>query len=244
MGGITILWISLAENRSMFTEANAPLLELLRVQAKVIDIETTDQALSLLTHENPMTAVPIKAIVLSDSAIVEPKNKELLTKLVEYVKSGGILVFACQFSALVKGSKLTAMFTNTWDLPWRSGPRTSNKLVLNTAVIGLDCTNIPETYTTETHLLSEVLRHQSVYVPISKTSIENTIPSRKLIMPMDLACEKSGAAFAAIGRGWLGYIGDVRCSMESSRLVVAMCMTESPPVRTPTTGHNSVQVRE
>lgn len=228
--------LSLDESREVFDELNAPLFELLRERTPISIITSPMEAFYRLSANINRP----KAVLITDAAITEPSNILLHAKLVEYAKTGGIVVYACQFSSFVAHNVMNSMFKTLWNLPWEACSYTRERLCLNTAVIGLDCRGLARIYSGKALRLSGVERHQSVYIPLSLDH-QTELPPRKVTYDK-YHKEQSAAAFAQIGRGYVGYVGDVNCEAGTNTMIVAMCLTEGPPMRTPTSEHNSVQV--
>ncbi|EMD35998.1 hypothetical protein CERSUDRAFT_96221 [Gelatoporia subvermispora B] len=95
---------------------NAHLLSALKARANLEEVSTAKVAMEKLSCTPPPNAV-----LVTDAAVTQRKHHQVLDRLALYAKSGGIVVFACQFSSFVRPLDMGAMFKSTWKLSWTSG---------------------------------------------------------------------------------------------------------------------------
>ncbi|KAI0925422.1 hypothetical protein AcV7_005674 [Taiwanofungus camphoratus] len=188
-----------------FDGMNSDLLSALRTVADLKQASTFSQA------KRRLTQAPIpKAVIVTDEAVTEPSYSQILLKLVRYCNAGGNVVFACQFSSLAQGPKITDMFHKSFDLPWTPGSYTRSEFVLNKTVKGLDTGNLAPGYLVKALHLAHVPRDAAVYLPCVSGQTESS--------------REAPAAFTDVGRGHVSYVGDVNTEGASIDLIIAMCL--------------------
>lgn len=132
-------------------------------------------------------------------------------ELVEYVRNGGTLILACQFSNNAKPDLHDALLAR-FGLAWKYGDYHRATFFRNPAfrdVLGPQLySSLDESYSMKTLHLKHVPGDARVYVPEASSAA------------VDL--QQCPAAFAKCGRGYVGYIGDVNNEMGSQKLLMAM----------------------
>jgi hypothetical protein len=144
-------------------------------------------------------------ILVSDPAIVDESNRDLLTATIDWVKHGCTLVFMGYFASTIQEPRLDAMFKEHLRLKWRAAEYTKHDVSLSRHIDGTmmrRASLVPEFYPKALYLS---------HVPISDAIY--TGGSAKVAY----------AAFRRFGLGKLGYIGDVSFGEEPERLILAMC---------------------
>lgn len=176
------------------------------------------------------------AILVVDAAVTYPENREVLLRLVEYAQAGGTVVYAGVFSSMVRYPDLESMFKDVWDLPWRASAYTNGTYTVNTRVGRMNTTGLAKRYSVKATLVNNVAYDHAVY--LSSSSLKKL---RKDGGPLAGQTYQTPAAFAAIGRGRVGYIGDVNGVSDTTRLVIAMCFW--PGSRAPISpGHGVAEI--
>ncbi|KAJ7144967.1 hypothetical protein C8R43DRAFT_891071 [Mycena crocata] len=178
----------------------------LREIVEVTRAKTKRKALSMLSSPE------LVGVYITDAGIVEGKNAGLLSELVAYVKAGGTVVFGGSFKLFVNNkqtdvtvAQLEAFFQRGWGLPWQLGPNraTERKLLsLNTGHKLMGGTpELPVSIGVAGVHLKGVRADTALYLPSghSQLDIAKFRASNLTETPI---------AFAEIGKGHLGFIGD------------------------------------
>ena len=168
------------------------------------------------------------AIILSDSALANPKHSKLLARLVAYARTGGTVVAALQFSNTVKTGELRSFFA-AWGVPWDHGGYYRTTTSLNPSGVPAPLNKdalLPEASAMSVHL-SRVSRSHAVYLPTADSRIESRTHAPERLTPAQ--AQESAAALAPVGHGYFGYVGDVNGEQGSTRLVFEMCGVKVRP---------------
>ncbi|RDX50681.1 hypothetical protein OH76DRAFT_1471353 [Lentinus brumalis] len=156
------------------------------------------------------------AVIVADSFVTVPSYRDVLIRLVEYARAGGTVIYAGLLSSFSTHSALDAGFEHVWELPWRTGPYHRKTFSLNTSVRGIDTKLVSQKYSMKALLLTDVDLQHAVYLePPSVRNVKNGPHGTVYETP---------AAFAPVGQGYFGYIGDVNQEAETTKLLLAMCL--------------------
>jgi hypothetical protein len=176
-------------------------------------VETAQQALPLLS--SPILA----GVFITDSRITEKKNEALLVELVAYAKAGGIVVMWGTFSASTSRPGMDAFFRKGWDLPWKMSSYHRTTFSLNRQnELATSNHKLQDSYSMKAVHLRDVPNEAALYLNASENLAETPV------------------VFAEIGKGRLGYVGDVNSEVGSTKTVVAMFGLEPKPVLEATFG--------
>ncbi|WEW58600.1 hypothetical protein PRK78_004068 [Emydomyces testavorans] len=210
-----IMLLSIA-SEEWFDEMYARLITALSARAPVVRARTSNAALTFLHNNHP------SAIFATDPGVVEPENGAVLQALKQYVSSGGKLIFGGLFSSFVPPMEMGAFFRNNFDLPWESGAYHRTTLQLNFAAIE----NLPARrqqlafeYSQKALHVKNVDLAGAIYLPTRDSRIESCV-----FPPTPISSSnETPAAWARVGQGWVGYIGDVNAEEDTDGVVLAMC---------------------
>ena len=183
--------------------------------------ETSSQARRYLTS----TTRP-HAVIVTDNAVTLPKYRDVLQLLVDYAAAGGTVVYAGMFSSFTIHPDIEFMFKSAWGLPWRPCAYTRETIAVNPLIKGLHVNMLVPRYSMKATYLGDVAPSDAVYLELPQI--------RKLTKStagQSSATCKTPAAFAAIGRGRVGYVGDVNGEKDTTSLILAMCF--HPAARAP-----------
>jgi hypothetical protein len=144
-------------------------------------------------------------ILVSDPAIVDESNRDLLTATTDWVRHGCTVVFMGFFAATIQEPRLDAMFKEHFRLKWRAAEYTKHDVRLSR--------HIDETTIRRASLVPE-------FYP--KALYLSHVPISDAIYTGGTA-NVAYAALRRFGLGKLGYIGDVNFGEEPERLILAMC---------------------
>ncbi|KAF7981539.1 hypothetical protein HWV62_33129 [Athelia sp. TMB] len=197
-----ILIISLGDS-SMFNKIHAHLLTTLASMCECKQVTESKEALGTLWNRTPA------AVLITDPTIADARNPHptLTAKLVEYVRSGGTVVFGGLFSTFVAPDDSDAFFKNVWGLGWKVALYERADFVLNTHTHPqlLGGADLPELYNVKTIHLEGVAERDMVYTPAD-----------------DLETYEVPVAYTQIGSGHVGYSGDVNGEDDTTNIVISL----------------------
>ncbi len=191
----------------------------LRKTANVTEVEQSRAAQTLLSATSPSRP---NAVILSDSALANPKHSKLLTRLVAYARGGGTVVAALQFSNKMKLGDMRSFFS-AWGVPWDRGGCHRTTTTLNPSGIPAPLAKgalLPAVSARAVHL-ARVPHDHAVYLPTANSRIESRVHAPERLTSEQ--AQESPAAWAGVGEGHLGYVGDIDGEQGSTRLVFEMC---------------------
>lgn len=195
-----VLLLSL-ENESFFTEILDHVLKALRDKIQVTQALTHQDALKHLS--SPALA----GVFVIDAGIVRAKSSAVVNKLVAYVKDGGSAVIAGCFSNFVTSLDLNKFFKNAWGLDWKYGSYFRTTFSVNPSnELAKRNPSLVTSYSMKALHLANISPEMALYGDYTGAT------------PL----KESPAACARVGRGLLGYLGDVNAEISSTNVVLAM----------------------
>ncbi|KAE9398291.1 hypothetical protein BT96DRAFT_920944 [Gymnopus androsaceus JB14] len=212
-----ILVLSLMRER-VLDDINSQLYDSMRKCAVVSPfIETVKEFKRQMSLSTP------SAILVIDSAISKPNFALVLSQLVRYAKSGGTVICACNFSNHLAYDQAKGFF-GSWELPWDAGSylRTTvhrNSRKVPTGVVDTSFANLPQSYSIKSFYLINVHPSQCFYNPSENSHLESRVFHSDLF-PVDP--QETPCAFAPVGKGFFGYVGDVNAEETSTRAIMVM----------------------
>ncbi|EIN04389.1 hypothetical protein PUNSTDRAFT_19788, partial [Punctularia strigosozonata HHB-11173 SS5] len=184
-------------------------------KASVVRVEDAAEAKKLLAAS---AAQRPDAVLVIDGAVVEPRYRKLRAALVTFTKQGGTVVLGANFSNGLPWGEKTAEFFAQWGLTWQSGNYHRTTVHLNpNGIPGMDTQGLDESYSVKALNLKNVHPSLRVYFPSSSSRTESHVYEP---IPVDTA--QTPAAFVHVGRGYLGYIGDVNGEDPTTKLILRM----------------------
>jgi hypothetical protein len=177
-------------------------LDALQVKVDVKKVTSESRAKELLRSPN------LCGVFATDPGLTSPDYKNLLAALVRYVSGGGCLVFGGTFACFVQYPDVAPLFA-TFDLMWKAGSYTRNSLECNMDENELVEMNLflPKKICIKGLFLDDVEMEEIVYTPTSgMTNSQNQSP----------------IVFTHVGKGHVGYIGDVNADSCTTPSLLAM----------------------
>ncbi|KAJ8094682.1 hypothetical protein PM082_010688 [Marasmius tenuissimus] len=175
------------------------------------------QALTMKTALSWVTSRDLSGILITDFGIADAKNRPLLLKIVEYAKAGGLVVAGGQFGVQISGPNMGTFF-RTWDLPWERGSYEHLTLKRNA---GSDTVkknpSLPLLCTMRAVHLRGMHAEDAVYLPVSNAD-----------SPLE-----SPLLHTRIGKGYFGFIGDVRGEEMTDVLYAFLGLLDSAEIEDP-----------
>ncbi|KAJ7077890.1 hypothetical protein B0H15DRAFT_861325 [Mycena belliarum] len=208
-----VVVLSLLNERNLY-DLYAQLLDSIRSVATVHFVESKAAFGSALKITKP------SAVLAIDGAITKEVNADVLQQLIQFTKGGGIVVCCCNFSNGLNYRAGSEYFSR-WGLPWDAGSyfRTTVHLHALKSVPGLSFEGLSPSYSLKSLSLVHVRPEHAVYNPSSSSLVESHVFEADKL-PVDPA--ESPCTYAAVGQGYLGYIGDVNGEEDSTRTILAM----------------------
>ncbi|KAH7121372.1 hypothetical protein EDB81DRAFT_813866 [Dactylonectria macrodidyma] len=185
------------ENESLVDACCASLISQLTSKAKMERVTTAESAIAKLSQE------PSPSIILDvDGALT--RHKKVWECVIDHLRDGATVVLAGCFSSMVNTSEFNRLFGRL-GLPWQSGSYYRTTVKLRRGAVSDDLANrLPTAYSQKALYAAHVERSDTWYTE-TETSGEAAV------------------AFAKVGLGRLGYIGDVNGEEGSEKVVLAMC---------------------
>lgn len=208
------LIVLLAINKAEFyDECFADLNDLLKRHAEIKQATSLGEARAYFDRD-PKPA----AILSADESLTVSAGSSLVEEAARYVRAGGTLVFMGLFSGFSRPPNMRVLFAK-FDLPWSAGDYHRTTCALNPAVTLLDTRGMASSYSQKALHLAGVPRSDAVYLPSDDSRIESAVFSP---LPVDDRTQ-TPAAFASLGAGRIGYVGDVNNERETMTVVLRMC---------------------
>ena len=174
------------------------------------------------------------AIVVTDAAVLKPEHRYFMPKLVHYARDGGTVIFDGAFARCGGPAKLGIMFMEDWRMPWRAHEEGVAETALNTFtnsnskgnVSRIDPKGLAGKYTTCANWIKGVVLEDVLHLDtrIAAQLAAGKRRDKKGWRPPRGETYKTPYAFTVMGRGRLGYVGDVLYDQRSVKLIAAMCL--------------------
>ncbi|RPB19107.1 hypothetical protein L211DRAFT_843012 [Terfezia boudieri ATCC MYA-4762] len=165
------------------------------------------------------------AVFVADPIIVE-ESPNLRRQVTTFAKTGGRVILGHYFSTLVKFADFDKYMETEWDLPWRYGGYGRRDFRLNQQGVNL-CREpgLPISYSMKAGTLQFVEPASKIYYPYygePEDEEEEEEEEEERQVEVHFISPEAGIAFARIGDGWLGYIGDVNNEEDTWKVILAM----------------------
>ncbi|RPD52547.1 hypothetical protein L226DRAFT_496202 [Lentinus tigrinus ALCF2SS1-7] len=197
----------------LFLSVCAHKFKVLKEKIELREAFTSEQVRRYVT-----STVRPHAVIVADSFVTIPSYRDVLVRLVDYARSGGTVIYAGLLSSSVSTpSALNVGLEQLWELPWRTGPHHRETFSLNTSVRGINHNFVPQNYSMTALFLANVELQHAIYLEPANVRHVETGPHGRAVY-------ETPAAFAPVGQGYFGYIGDVNQEGGTIRLLLAMCL--------------------
>ncbi|KAI1380686.1 hypothetical protein F4677DRAFT_404302 [Hypoxylon crocopeplum] len=160
-----------------------------------------------------------RAIWVIDPDIATSKHKDLSDRVVDYARNGGIVILGGFFSMSIRQPEFDKWMRDAWDLPWRSGQYETTTVVFQSAAVGprdFWRDGLAAAYTQKGMFLQNVAPSESWYASLTGATSESFV-----FGPVPIEAQTS-IAFGKVGKGWLGWTGDIHNREETAAAVRAM----------------------
>ena len=182
---------------ALFDSAHSGLVSWITSKATVERATTPEAALDILTREPPP---PV--ILVADSGLT--RQKEVWECVIDHLRRGATVVLAGCFSSMLNAGEFNRFFR--WlGLPWKRGSYHREKVKLRPqAASARLVSRLPAAYSQTAQFVANVDPSEILYAG-------------------ERATHEAAVAFAPVGAGKLGYIGDVNGEKGSIAVVLGMC---------------------
>lgn len=196
-----IIAVSLQETKE-FNQEYASFFKSIRLSVEVLHGLSSERAVDLLSSPD------LAGVLILSPAIVKYDNIYLLSKLIEFSKAGGTLVFAGKFNEC-NLQELGHFFSESWGLPWQVTFAFMSDIALNkNHDIVKKNPSLPPSLSRKSMCIQGVTENMALYttrqtVPFSSTFHAPTV-------------------YAPVGKGNIGYIGTSELKEDEKNIVLAM----------------------
>ena len=197
----------------MFNSIHGHFLTALRSRAKVGQADTKESALQNLARPD------LIGVFVTDPAITDKKYANVLSRLVEYAKTGGTVVIGGTFSTFVRGADNDAFFKKAWGLNWKTGSyhRTTFSLNPSRPERLSEGPSLASSYSMKTVHLKGISPETVVYGPTATSRTQSMV-----FAPSAVDLSEAPVVYSPMGQGFLGYIGDVNGEKDSTNVILSM----------------------
>lgn len=190
------------------------LLSALRSKMRVIQVSKVKTAIKHL--ESPDLA----GVFAGDAGISLPKHANVLAKLVDYTRKGGLVAVGGLFSSFVNLYDIDVFFERGWGLPWRRGSYQAETFDLNANHETTKLNpSLDSSFSTKAVYLKGTDLDTAIYL---QPEYEDEEDSDDEYYQHVTRIFETPVAHTQVGRGWMGYVGDVNAHESSTKIVLAM----------------------
>lgn len=185
----------------------------LKAKAQVKIATDGNEAKALMDqHPNPA------GIFIADTGITAKSKKPIARRIAQYVQDGGTVVIGGVFSSSISGPAFDKFFDKIWSLPCQRGSYHRTTFHPNKTVAKRLDPGLPPSYSQKATHVKGVNKASALYLPGESSRAESLVFSPS---PIEDKSE-TPVALEQLGKGWLGYTGDVNSEEETARVVLGM----------------------
>lgn len=199
-----------------FETYNEHLLQNLMARAEVQDVTERFGARSLFAK------TPRPVVIAVDTALAKVEYADLLAGAIQFVRSGGTIVFCKPFDRPVDFREIGNLFL-AFDLPWFAGCCYRTDFQINPAMNQIDTSNLVPRYSQRAVQLYGVHDCDVVYRPAPGTRVTVQPFSMPHAEPEQYDRDHTACAFGKVRLGNVGFVGDVNAEEHSTSVILAMC---------------------
>jgi hypothetical protein len=160
----------------------------------------------------------LQTLAVQPPQVVLVTDRNVRTKLFDYVHRGGILVLMGNFSSLTRPNDMDKFFREA-GLPWTKAEYLRTTVYRNDTERTLLHSSLPSSYSQKAVFLANVSINDAWYLPTDSSRTESLVFHSEQVQDL----QQTPVAFAKLGNGKLGYVGDVNGEEGSDAVVLAMC---------------------
>lgn len=209
-GAKPIIVVLTLDKPEFFNDMYEGFVRLLKTKAEFRQANTPEEARAAFNN-HPKPA----AILAADASLTVSTRISLVHDVLSYVRSGGVLVFMALFPGFARPPDVKSLFSRL-DLPWRAGSYHRSTFRLNSDMTHFKKSGLAESYSQKALHLADVAYDDAVYLPTDDWEDESSVsgPSDRIETPV---------AFAKMGEGRVGYVGDVNDEDDTTPVILGMC---------------------
>lgn len=162
----------------------------------------------------------IRVVLVPDSDIME--HNSLHPLLSRFVWSGGSVIFCGGYSSSVRLPRIGPFFSSLFGLTWSAGQIARTTFELNGATVLGNRPGLPQSCNAKAVMLSGVAGNQALY-----RASQHSYKKSPVFALEQVSSDQTAIAFAKVGSGFVGYVGDVKAEPKSVLIVWEMCMASS-----------------
>ncbi|CAH0054169.1 unnamed protein product [Clonostachys solani] len=176
-------------------------------------------ALDLL-QQNPAPS----AVLITDATLTQRSSHiHVWYAILSYVRQGGTAIAMGDFSSFAKPNDIGPFFARA-GLTWQAGAYHRTDVALNSELATTLVPDLSTRFSMKALFLKGVEPAAVLYGPDQRSFTQSVVfPSEKV---QDLT--EAAIAFAQVGDGKVGYVGDVNRERETDAAIVAMCLRARP----------------
>ncbi|KAF5318132.1 hypothetical protein D9619_012190 [Psilocybe cf. subviscida] len=170
-----------------------------------------------------LTSAHLSGVLVTDEqAICNPAYHEVAQKLVEYAKGGGTVVLGGKIANELRANVFDRVMMTMWGLDWKYGSyfRTTFSKNPDNAVVKANPSLLPS-YSMKALHVAEIDLRDAVYVQTTESHLQSLV-----FPPVDVRKiskrDEAPAVLSKVGKGYLGFVGDVNVESGSIELTMAM----------------------
>ncbi|KAF9009605.1 hypothetical protein BDQ17DRAFT_1421775 [Cyathus striatus] len=200
------------EHEQFYNNILSHLLSSLRETMEVKQAFSRDAALAYLSQPG------LKGVYVMDVGIISARNAAVRKRLFEFVtKEGGRVCVGGMFPNNI-GEKQFEEFFKGWGLQWKYGSYHRTTFLLNSAHPLAVSDRLFESYSMKALHVDNVSPFMMLYTATEDSRLESHV-----FLPVKIETfDESPAVAAKVGKGWIGFVGDVNGELGSTRTVMAM----------------------
>ncbi|KAF6804871.1 triacylglycerol lipase-like protein [Colletotrichum sojae] len=188
------------------------LIRHLREKANFEQPEEVDEIISAL-RQNPAPS----AVLIMDQSVAND-FPEVWDAVLAYVRAGGTAIAMGMFSSFIVPANIKPFFAKA-GLSWEGGAYLRTDMKLRPEVAGAAAEKLPMRFSMKGLLLKGVKADAIMYSPDDGSQTQSAVfPSKKVEDTTQAA-----VAFAQVGAGKIGYVGDVNAETELNDVILSMC---------------------
>lgn len=163
------------------------------------------------------------AVLIADPTLTQIPLPALRSRVTLYAKSGGRVILCYGFATLIRPSQFEYYMLTEFGLPWKYGNYYRTEFSLSSFGTNL-CHELHflPCYSMGAVSLKDVDPESRIYQPTTKCTSGETVNTDHIDSSTSIDTNQAPIVFTKIGKGWLGFIGDVNIEMGTVKILLAM----------------------
>lgn len=186
-----------------------------RILGKLNTVAALDYATTPESALQGLADQPPQAVLVTDGGIAQ--HRAVYAKLLNYIRGGSILVLIGNFSSLTRPKDLDKLFQEA-GLPWTHAEYQRTTVYHNDTEETSSHTSLPSSYSQKAVFLAGVPGKDAWYLPNNSSKTESFVFHSKPVTDQ----KQTPITLTNIGKGKLGYVGNVNGEESSDAVVLAI----------------------